>query len=161
MISEVKDEKSREYILHKLPYEIEVKNHETFLEKADIAWVHNFAKDTGDFQTLSKVDMMVIAAGLKIARQKGEVDKVRKHPKGLDEFRPEKLKEAYDAFSSSDEEPSSDEDQKSDENDEADDWNDVSLTRQEKRTQARLVKKQEWYEKKMAEKAERLARLGA
>ena len=26
--------------------------------------MHNFAKDTGDFQTLSKVDMMVIAAGL-------------------------------------------------------------------------------------------------
>jgi rRNA maturation endonuclease Nob1 len=49
VISEVKDEKSREYILNKLPYEIEVKNHETFLERSDITSVHNFAKDTGDF----------------------------------------------------------------------------------------------------------------
>ena len=49
VISEVKDEKSRDYILNKLPYEIDVRIAENFLEKQDIDWVHNFAKDTGDF----------------------------------------------------------------------------------------------------------------
>lgn len=101
VISEVKDEKSRQYILNQLPYQIDVKNHETWLEKEDLEWVHNFAKETGDFQTLSKVDMMVIAMGVKVAREKGELALVRREPKDLTEFRPEQLKAAYDAWQSS------------------------------------------------------------
>jgi len=49
VISEVKDEKSREYLLNKLPYEIDVKNAETFLDPEDLIHVQNFAKDTGDY----------------------------------------------------------------------------------------------------------------
>ena len=107
VISEVKDEKSREYILNKLPYELDVKSSDRFIDKEDIDWVHNFAKDTGDYQTLSKVDMLVIALGLKLTRQRGEIHLVRKEPKDLAEFRPEKLKEAYETYSSSEEDDSS------------------------------------------------------
>ena len=49
VLSEVKDEKSRDYILHWLPYELDVKSYDTFVDRADQDWVHNFAKDTGDF----------------------------------------------------------------------------------------------------------------
>jgi len=49
VISEVKDEKSRDYLLNKLPYEIDVKNAETFLDRDDLILVQNFAKDTGDY----------------------------------------------------------------------------------------------------------------
>lgn len=40
VISEVKDEKSRQYILNHLPYQIDVKSHETWLDKSDLDWVH-------------------------------------------------------------------------------------------------------------------------
>jgi hypothetical protein len=81
--------------------------------------------------------MMLIAAGVRIAKQKGEIDKVRKEPKDLNEFRPEKLKAAYDAYSSSEDsdESNSDEDAKHDQPD--DEWEDVQLSRQDKRTQER------------------------
>ena len=134
VISEVKDEKSREYLLNKLPYEIDVKNAETFLDREDLIWVQNFAKDTGDYQTLSKVDQLVISLGIKLARIRGEDHLVRREPKGLSEFKPDRLKEAYDAFSGSDDE-SSDEDVKQSQND--DDWNNVEEDRQTKRTNAR------------------------
>lgn len=98
--------------------------------------VHNFAKDTGDYQTLSKVDMLLIAAGVKIARDKGEFDKIRPSPKDLDEFRPEKLKEAYDAYSSTDSDDSDEnnsdgenQDGEKDQVQEQDDWADVDPTR--------------------------------
>ena len=98
-------------MLNKLPYEIDVKNAETFLDREDLIWVQNFAKDTGDYQTLSKVDQLVISLGIKLARIRGEDHLVRREPKGLSEFKPDRLKEAYDAFSGSDDE-SSDEDVK-------------------------------------------------
>ena len=86
---------------------------------------------------------MLIAAGVRIAKQKGEIDKVRKEPKDLNEFRPEKLKAAYDAYSSSEDEDSneenSDEDSKQDQPE--DDWEDVQLSRQDKRTQDRKKQK--------------------
>jgi hypothetical protein len=47
--------------------------------------------------------MLVIALGLKLTRQRGEIDLVRKEPKDLAEFRPEKLREAYETYSSSEE----------------------------------------------------------
>ena len=44
---------------------------------------------------------MVIAMGVKVAREKGELAAVRREPKDLSEFRPEQLKAAYDAWESS------------------------------------------------------------
>lgn len=117
VISEIKDEKSREYVRTRLPYQIEVKSADTFLEKSDIDTVHNFAKDTGDYRSLSKVDMMVIALGVKYAKLKGELHKVKQEPKDLTEFRPERLKEAYDALSE-DTEESEEDGQNSDKSDE-------------------------------------------
>ena len=76
------------------------------LSQKEIDLVQNFAKDTGDFRSLSKVDMMVIAAGVKYAKLKGEIDKVKKEPKDLAEFRPENLKQAYEALSSDSDEDS-------------------------------------------------------
>ena len=38
----------------------------------------NFSKDTGDFKTLSLTDLKVIALGIKLAKERGEGDKVRK-----------------------------------------------------------------------------------
>lgn len=130
VISEVKDERSREYILNRLPYELEVKTAESYLDKEDLDKVQNFAKDTGDFKSLSKVDMMVIALGCKTARLRGEDHLVHREPKDLGEFRPERLKAAYDAYSDHDTE-SSDEDG-SDEaknQDEVDEWGSVGISR--------------------------------
>lgn len=158
VISEVKDEKSREYILNRLPYELDVKSFDTFVDKTDLQWVHNFAKDTGDFVGLSKVDMMVIALGVKMAREKGEIELVRREPKDLTEFRPDQLKAAYDAYSDT-ESDSDSSDSGEDEHKEAagddDGWNEVDKTRQDKRTEERLQKKNEWYAKKMQAKKER------
>jgi len=47
---------------------LDVKSASTFLERADLVQVRNFAKDTGDFTTLSDVDIEVIALGVKMAR---------------------------------------------------------------------------------------------
>jgi len=55
------------------------------------------------------VDQLVISLGIKLAKIQGEAHLIRKQPKGLSEFRPERLKEAYDAFSSSEEDSSEDE----------------------------------------------------
>ena len=45
----MKDEKSRDYILNKLPYTIDVKCAENYIEEKDLIQVQNFAKDTGDY----------------------------------------------------------------------------------------------------------------
>lgn len=88
--------------------------------------------------------MMVIAMGVKLAREKGELALVRREPKDLSEFRPEQLKAAYDAWQSSEDS----DDQVIEEEAEDDDWNDVQHTRQEKRTIDRLKKKEIWFAKK-------------
>ena len=109
VLAEVKDEKSREYIQHKLPYQLTTKSAATYLNPNDNIRVENFAKDTGDFIGLSKVDMLVISMGMQLARERGELNLVRKVPKALEEFRPESLKKAYDAFESEDDSEESDE----------------------------------------------------
>lgn len=109
VISEVRDPASREYINTRLPYPLDIKEHQTFLSKADIDQVSNFAKDTGDFISLSKVDIQVIALGVAIAKKNKEEELINKEPKDLDEFKPEKLKEAYDKYSSDSESDQSDE----------------------------------------------------
>ena len=77
VINEVKDANSRAYIEHKLPYKLQVKSADHFLDKKDIVRVENFAKDTGDWVGLSKVDMLVISLGLKLAQERGENHLVR------------------------------------------------------------------------------------
>ena len=59
---------------------MKLKTAETFIEKSDIIKVENFAKDTGDFNSLSKVDKLVIALGLRLAIEKGEDDRIKKEP---------------------------------------------------------------------------------
>ena len=51
-----------------------VKDAAVTLTKDDINLVQNFAKDTGDYKSLSFVDQQVIALGVHLARQKGELD---------------------------------------------------------------------------------------
>lgn len=67
--------------------------------------------------------MLVIALGLKLTRQRGEIGLVRKEPKDLAEFRPEKLREAYETYSSSEDYDSEEDSKNEPAND--DDWNDV------------------------------------
>ena len=67
---------------------MKLKTAETFIEKSDIIKVENFAKDTGDFNSLSKVDKLVIALGLRLAIEKGEDDRIKSEPQPLTEFRP-------------------------------------------------------------------------
>lgn len=70
----------------------------------------------------------MISLGIKLAKRSGEGHLVRKEPKGLQEFRPERLKEAYDACSSSDEDSSEDEKDLTENNDD-DGWNEVEEDR--------------------------------
>ena len=78
VINEIRDEQSRAYVNTGLPYNLQVKTKATFIDKKDMTRVQNFAKDTGDFSTLSLVDTEVIAMGLKIAREKNEHHLLRK-----------------------------------------------------------------------------------
>lgn len=66
------------------------------LDEKDYAQVENFARETGDKATLSRVDMLVIAAGLSLSRQNGELNKVRLKPAELTEFQPKSHKKEYD-----------------------------------------------------------------
>jgi rRNA maturation endonuclease Nob1 len=45
--------------------------------------VHLFAKETGDFKTLSATDMKVIALGLELTEQAGEIERVESKPREL------------------------------------------------------------------------------
>jgi len=74
----------------------------------------------------------VISLGIKLAKMKGEDHLVRRQPKGLSEFRPERLKEAYDAFSDDSEDGSDSEKGESDVKvipGGDDDWNNVDEDR--------------------------------
>ena len=56
VIKEVKDAKAREYIETGLPFDLQYKSADTYIEKKDMVHTQNFAKDTGDFNSLSLVD---------------------------------------------------------------------------------------------------------
>ena len=72
--------------------------------------MQNFAKDTGDFTSISLVDTQVIALGIKMARQKNQGHLLRREPQPLTEFRPKNFdddyKRKYDEAHSSEEEDS-------------------------------------------------------
>ena len=55
-----------------------------------------FARETGDLKGLSQTDLKVIALGLQIAKTRGEMDRVAKEPKPLQEFRPKKFLKDYE-----------------------------------------------------------------
>jgi rRNA maturation endonuclease Nob1 len=78
VVGEIRDERARSFLAN-LPYKMEVKGSEC-IDQEDLRVVEEFAKETGDFQSLSRVDLLVIAFGLTLARQKGELLKVRKQP---------------------------------------------------------------------------------
>jgi len=58
--------------------------------------VENFAKDTGDWKSLSLTDLQVIALGVRLAKEKGEIDNIKKVPKPLKEFRPDNFNAVYE-----------------------------------------------------------------
>ena len=58
--------------------------------------VQDFSKETGDLTYLSHVDKLVIAAGISLARRKGESDLVQKEPPSIEEFRPKRFQEFYE-----------------------------------------------------------------
>lgn len=60
VIREIKDESARLYIQH-LPYEVEI--HDS-VDQKHFDFVKSFAKETGDFKSLSTVDIKVMALGL-------------------------------------------------------------------------------------------------
>lgn len=88
VIGEIKDEQSRAYVDHGLSYSLDVKTAKTFIDREDMVQVKNFAKDTGDFTSLSEVDQQVIALGVKMAKIKKQSDCIRSEPQPLTEFRP-------------------------------------------------------------------------
>jgi hypothetical protein len=61
-----------------------------------LTFVQNFAKDTGDFKSLSLVDQLVIALGVRLAKERDDFDKVRHEPKALHEFKPTAMLEDYE-----------------------------------------------------------------
>lgn len=57
--------------------------------------MEDFAKETGDKNTLSHVDKLVIAFGLTLSREKDEYASVNLTPQNLEEFRPKSMKKHY------------------------------------------------------------------
>lgn len=137
---------------------MDLKSADTYIDKSDLTQVHNFAKDTGDFKSLSKVDLLVIALGVKIAKEQGDAHLVRKEPQPLEEFKPAQLGDAYqkleDEWDTDEDqsEHSSDENGKDAEAGSDDDWNDVESDRQTMRTKQRNVDKATHYQKKVQQK---------
>ncbi len=149
VIGEIKDEKSRAYVDNRLPYTLDVKTAKTYLDHEDIVQVKNFAKDTGDFTSLSEVDQQVIALGVKIARVKKEHEFIRSEPLPLTEFRPANFdaeyKRKFDELASSDSENEEDDsDSKKPSKaaiDSDDEWNNVGDDRKTRRTNQRNAEK--------------------
>lgn len=93
--AEIKDEKTRQY-MENLPFELQVEPAGTLVDEADLKLVEQFSKVTGDRGSLSRVDMLVIAAGVTMARRKGEYGLVKQEPPRIEEFRPKTFKEYYE-----------------------------------------------------------------
>lgn len=92
------------------------------------------------------VDQLVIALGVRLAKDRDDFDKVRREPKPLHEFKPTTMIEDYDKRDDYDsEEESSDSEEKPVEDD---GWNQVSEDRQTKRTNKRNQEKADHYVKK-------------
>lgn len=129
---------------------MQVKSGATYIQKPDLVLVQNFAKDTGDFKSLSKVDQLVIALGVRLAKDRDDFDRVRTEPKPLSEFKPTSLQQDYERQDGDydSEEEGSGSDESSDKAEDGDGWNAVSEDRQTKRTNKRNQEKAEHFKKK-------------
>jgi rRNA maturation endonuclease Nob1 len=94
VISEIRDERARLF-LQNLPYNLQVKP-AVAINEADIQTVEDFSKETGDKNTLSRVDKLLIAFGMTLSREKDEYSQVNKTPQKLEEFRPKSMKPYYE-----------------------------------------------------------------
>lgn len=77
-----------------LPYEL-IRHEADMIDKETLIHVTNFAKDTGDYKSLSQTDLKVIALGVQLAKNRGEADRVKKEPKPLEEFKPKRFNKDY------------------------------------------------------------------
>ena len=114
----------------------------------------NFAKDTGDYTSLSLVDQQVIALGIRVAREKGEIDSVRMEPQDLTEFRPKNFEADYAKLYDSDSDSEDSEEEASDRKkfkaavDDGDGWNEVPEDRQVRKTRENKERKRKRWEEK-------------
>ena len=108
VVAELRDEQTRQY-LENLPYDLKVQPAGAMVDDVDLQLVEEFAKETGDLGSLSRVDKLVIAAGVTMARQKGEYKLVKQEPPSIEEFRPKSFKDFYEEEGSASSEESDDE----------------------------------------------------
>ena len=99
-----------------LPYELKIIQSED-MDPSHLKLVTNFAKDTGDYKSLSQTDLKVIALGLQLAKANGEYEKVKKEPKPLAEFKPKRFMNDYQKIEEI--ESDSDEEEQSNQNKDA------------------------------------------
>ena len=71
VISEIRDASARQFISNSINYKLTVHSSQNKLSAESQRIVGNFSKDTGDFKSLSAVDMQVIGLGVEIARELG------------------------------------------------------------------------------------------
>ena len=107
VIKEIRDENARTYLETRLPYHLII--HEGLESEKNLDRVHAFAKETGDYKTLSATDMKVIALGLELCEEQGELERVEKKPKELSEFRPKRFAEEYKRIEAGEEQDDSEE----------------------------------------------------
>jgi hypothetical protein len=81
------------------------------LNEKHVTFVEHFSRETGDFKTLSTTDIRVIALGVYLAHERGELERLKTEPKPLAEFRPKRFKADYDKMDANMGEDSSDEEQ--------------------------------------------------
>ena len=110
VVAELKDEKTRQYI-ENLPFDLKVEAAGSLVDEGDLQFVEQFAKETGDLGALSRVDKLVIAAGVTMARRKGEHKLVKKAPPSIEEFRPKSFKDFYEKEEAASLEENNDEDE--------------------------------------------------
>ena len=71
VVAELRDERTRQF-MENLPYKMNVEPASNLVDEKDLNLVEAFSKETGDLGSLSHVEKLVIAAGVSLARQKGE-----------------------------------------------------------------------------------------
>jgi rRNA maturation endonuclease Nob1 len=112
VIKEIKDQNARTYLENHLPYPLII--HDSLQSTDLLDRVHAFAKETGDFKTLSATDMKVIALGLELTDAAGELERVEAHPRELQEFRPKRFAEEYKRLEEGEDQDDSEEETDSD-----------------------------------------------
>ena len=94
VIAEIKDAQTKQY-LQNLPFELKVQDQASYVSKDNLVLTRNFARDTGDFKSLSQTDINLIAFGVQICENNNEKQKIKDAPLNLEEFRPKQFIEFY------------------------------------------------------------------